>query len=629
MAIGEPSFKEDYQILFENSLDIIYIVDLNGKFLDVNDIGLNLFGYKREEIPDFSIKDIADEENIKKALDLIKEILEKGKQSERVEFKVRTKNGDQLDIESYGIPLKKEGEFYAILGIAHDISKRKFAEEKLKASEERYRELFRNMSSGVAVYEAIDNGNDFIFRDFNRTAGLIDNINKWEVIDKKVTEVFPGVKEFGLFEVFQRVWKTGIPEYHPLSHYKDDRIEGWREHYVYKLSSGEIITVYEEVTEEKQMEDELRESEEKFRRITEQSLMGIVILQDDKIKYVNQAVADLTGYTIEEMMSWDPKDLYIKNIHREDLPLIIEQAKKKQLGETEGVIPHLSYRIISKSGKIKWIDQYSRTALYEDKPADFITFIDITSRKEAEQKLRDSEAQYRGAYNRAEFYKDLFAHDMNNILQGILSANQLINLMQNKPDKQQQIEELIKTISQQVDRGSKLVNNVRKLSQLEEHKLPIEKIEFLNILNESIKIRKNSYQDRTIDVRIDSSSEKIFAKANILIEDVFENILINAVKHNKSPAVEIVIKISKLNENGVNYLKMEFIDNGIGVEEHRKANIFQRVQKDTQSVSGMGLGLSIVKKIIDSYDGKIWVEDRVKGDHSKGSNFVILIPEGE
>ena len=55
------------------------------------------------------------------------------------------------------------------------------------------------------------------------------------VIGKRVTEIFPGIKDFGLFDVFQRVWKTGKPEHHPIAHYEDKRIEGWRENYIYKL----------------------------------------------------------------------------------------------------------------------------------------------------------------------------------------------------------------------------------------------------------------------------------------------------------------------------------------------------------------------------------------------------------
>ncbi|GAJ02278.1 unnamed protein product, partial [marine sediment metagenome] len=79
----------------------------------------------------------------------------------------------------------------------------------------------------------------------------------------------------------------------------------------------------------------------------------------------------------------------------------------------------------------------------------------------------------------------------------------------------------------------------------------------------------------------------------------------------------------------IQHLKMEFIDNGVGIEDFRKKSVFDRGYKSDKNVSGMGLGLSLVKTIIDSYHGDIWVEDNVEGDFTKGSNFILIIPEIE
>lgn len=65
------------------------------------------------------------------------------------------------------------------------------------------------------------------------------------------------------------------------------------------------------------------------------------------------------------------------------------------------------------------------------------------------------------------------------------------------------------------------------------------------------------------------------------------------------------------------------------LEDARKEEIFLRAYNKDKSISGLGLGLSLVKKIIETYNGQIWVENRIKGDHSKGSNFIILIPEAD
>ena len=194
-------------------------------------------------------------------------------------------------------------------------------------------------------------------------------------------------------------------------------------------------------------------------------------------------------------------------------------------------------------------------------------------------------------------------------------------------EKFEKVKENMSIIKDQVKRGSKLVSNIRKLSKLEEEKISIKKVESCTILKKSISYVKNAYQDRDITIQVESVAKELYIKANELLGDLFENILINAIKYHESPIVEILIKISREKKEEINYLKMEFIDKGIGIEDSRKKFVFQRGYNDGETVHGMGLGLSLVQKIIDNYEGKIWVEDRVYGDYTKGSNFIILIPE--
>ena len=161
----------------------------------------------------------------------------------------------QIICDENGNPLKLVKTF-------QDITERKQAEEAIKYNELRFRELFDRMSSGVAIYEAKNDGSDFMFVDFNKAGEKIDRIGKENLMGKSVLDVFPGVKDFGLLEVFQRVWKTGIPENHPISFYQDNRISGWRENYIFKLPTGEIVSVYDDITKRKQAEEELQKTKE-------------------------------------------------------------------------------------------------------------------------------------------------------------------------------------------------------------------------------------------------------------------------------------------------------------------------------------------------------------------------------
>jgi hypothetical protein len=110
--------------------------------------------------------------------------------------------------------------------------------EQLRACQERYQELLNNMKIGVAIYETPDKGKTFYVKDFNRGAEFIEKVKSSEVIGKRIDEVFPGIHQFGLVEVLQRVYRTGLPEHHPIGLYSDEWIRGWRDNYVYRLSSG-------------------------------------------------------------------------------------------------------------------------------------------------------------------------------------------------------------------------------------------------------------------------------------------------------------------------------------------------------------------------------------------------------
>lgn len=244
-----------------------------------------------------------------------------------------------------------------------------------------------------------------------------------------------------------------------------------------------------------------------------------------------------------------------------------------------------------------------------------------------DKRLNETKKNYFEAYNRAEFYKDLFAHDISNILQSVQTSMDLFPIYLEKPDDKKEIYNLIDILKSQVIKGADLVTNIRKLSEIEEVKSSTESIEVCQMIKDAIKYLKKVYENKELVILFDSSDKKYFVKANKLLLNVFENILINSVKHNNNPVVEILIRISKMQINNNNYIEMEFIDNGIGIPDDLKEKIFQRAFMKGRSVNGMGLGLSLVQKIIEKCDGRIWVENKIKGDFSRGSNFIITIPE--
>ncbi len=158
--------------------------------------------------------------------------------------------------------------------LIQEIHEREQAQEALRESESRFRLLFDNLSTCVAVYEAKDDGNDFVFADFNRAAEQTEGVKKEDLIGKSVLDVFPGVKEFGLFDVFRKVWKDGEATNHPISFYQDDRIVGWRENYVFKLPTGEVVAVYSDETKHKQVEEDKKRFQAQLQRAEKMEAIG-------------------------------------------------------------------------------------------------------------------------------------------------------------------------------------------------------------------------------------------------------------------------------------------------------------------------------------------------------------------
>ncbi|MFC1737589.1 PAS domain S-box protein [Planctomycetota bacterium] len=275
--------------------------------------------------------------------------------------------------------MKKDGD-----KAKREIGIHKQAQKELKLSEIKYKALFDNMSSGVAIYQARNDGEDFVFVDFNQAAERIEKINKEDLIGKSVLEVFPSVKDFGLFGVFQRVWKTGKPEHYPVSQYKDERIAGWRENYVYKLPLGEIVAIYDDITKRKQSEMALRISEQCFHAVADYSCFWeIWVNPDGRPIWTNPAAQQITGYSIKEIMAM--LDYPMQLVHLKDQARVARAFRSALKG---GSGKEFQFRIRRKDGSVIWAEM-SWQPIYDEKRVSIghrASIRDITKRRRAEQR---------------------------------------------------------------------------------------------------------------------------------------------------------------------------------------------------------------------------------------------------
>ena len=418
MFYNNEKIRDRFKDFFKSSLDLIYVHDFKGNFLDANEITLERLGYKREEIPDISFKDLVSKDQIPLAFKALTEIRDVGKQITPTEYKLKTKNGDFVYVETYGIPLREDGKIFGILGVARDITALKLTEQKLmeakerllklnkeleqriekrtkdlKRSEERYRHLFEKSPNSIVLMDMQGK-----FLDCNSSVEKIYGYKRDDLLGKTFMEIslFPSENFPLIMKKFKILLKNEIPLSLEIQIYKKDRSLIWinARAFLVKLDKNFLIQlIIEDINERKEAEQKLKESEENFRTITEQSLMGIVIIQDGIIKYANGTISEIFGYSIQEIMGRSAIELF-KAVHPEDRSIAMNRLKKKQAKELKDS-PHYPYRLITKSGEIKWVDSYSKTFQYQGKNAILVILVDVTERMKAKEKIKESEEKYR------------------------------------------------------------------------------------------------------------------------------------------------------------------------------------------------------------------------------------------
>jgi PAS domain S-box-containing protein len=392
---NKEEVREKYKDFFEHSLDLLYINDLNGNFLDASDLTLIALGMEREDIPNFSFIDLLDRDNLVKAYKVTKEIRKTGKQSAQSEYKLKTKMGDYIYIETYGIPLKKNGEIYAILGVAKNITERKKAIEKLKESADMFKALFKEGSIPAYTWQKV--AGNFVLIDYNNAAAKITQGSVENYLGNKASEMY----------------KDRLDILNDLEQCSKNKTHIWREvNYRFQFSNEEkflqvnysyvdpdlIVVRTEDITERKKAEEGLKESELKYRNMINNLDVGFYQVTLDGIMLNhNPAHNKILGYELSESLIGKKVTDFWQ--YPEDRKNYKEQILKDKY------IKNFICPSLTKYGKKVYVQLNSHLMLDKRGIAYGIegTFIDITEKYKLEEKLRESERKYRNLYDNTPF----------------------------------------------------------------------------------------------------------------------------------------------------------------------------------------------------------------------------------
>ena len=362
-----------------------------------------------------------------------------------------------------------------------------------------------------------------------------------------------------------------------------------------------VLGIARNIEERKENQKAVTKSEAKYRTLVDQSFQGIMIVQAVplQIMFSNPAFAAFLERTVEEVQSFSAKDIQ-DMIHPEDWSSVINRLQELMGGDPPNKIP-MVIRVFQKDGDMQWLEMFGRRIEFEGTPALQLVAMNVTDRLDAEKHIETQK-------ERALHLIDLMAHDFRNQLQIILGSTMVMEMKLQDPDARRLLGQIVSAC----ERCQSMISKVKVTEPLMSVPLRIRKLS--TTLESVVKENKDQHRDVVFDLSLNADNALI--DADQFLEQLLGNMIENAIEHN--PREERIVWIS-LRESGEGY-EIAIGDNGHGISGSLKTAIF-----DVSRRYG-GVGLHQSKQISDKYGGRIDARDRVKGQPTKGAEFVLWLP---
>jgi len=604
--------EEWFRAIFDESPIAINVFDKNGEMVLANRACLDMFGVKATS--DFQGLNLFSDPN---TADWVKEQIKKDEQA-RYEsaFDFSKVHQDGLyETEKQGImwldavlsPLRygDARELQGYIVQMQDITSQKQAEEELRSSEKKYSQLFHSTKDAILI-RSIDGK----MLDVNQSAVDLFGFSRAEFFSMKLTKI---ASKDTIRQIVGAIDKQGwIKTEAPLRKKSEEIFIADVSSNLVEIDKQKVIqTIVADITERKQAEEILKQSEENFRILAESSLQGISIYQKGRIVYSNQAYADIIGYTIDEILAFEPERIW-QIIHPDDVKML-KEVYSKFLEENE-TSNNLEFRIIHKNGSCRWVGSYFATTNYNGEQAIQIIQIDNTERKEAEKKVEDSR-------NRAEFFLDLMSHDLSNIHQAVYGIFDLLLIDTNLTNDAR---ELIQEGLYQMIRSNRLIKSVQKFKEIEDAPPELTPTDPFDAVSAALEYVQSDMPYKKLNLKTKNKAGMYKVMANEYLIDVFYAIFHNAMRFDPNSQVDVELSMGMTKDKSK--IRIRISDHGTGIPDQTKTLLFGRVSLMRTGYLGTGIGLTLVNRIISYYGGKVYVEDRVPEDYRQGVKFILEIP---
>ncbi|MDQ7784212.1 MAG: PAS domain S-box protein [Desulfomonilaceae bacterium] len=612
--------EERYRTLVENLNDVIFSTDHNGIITYASPALERKSKYMRAEVVGRPFTDFVPPDDVAKIADRFVRLTEG--EVEASEYRFTDKDGGIIHVSAYSRPVFRDGNFVGLTGLLTDITERRQAEQAIRDSENDLRSIFNAISESVAL---IKTNGEIVAA--NESFAARFGCREREVLGTCIYDYFPSDVAEGRKRMVNEVVRTGRP-----LRSEDEREGRAFFHALYPVmnqtGSVERIAVYSaDVTDRKQAERALAESEQRFRTVIERSPVAVAFARDLKTIYVNPKYVEMFGYE-------KPKELLGTPITERVSPRFILEFTRRALHREQGLPAESNYSIegLRKDGTTVPIQASVTRVNLADGPATVGFFVDVTELKRAEEDRSRLQAQLLQA-QKMEAVGTLaggIAHDFNNILQVVLGYSDLV-LTDKAPDDPDYDD--LNTIRRAARNGADLVKQILTVSRKAEispHPMDLNR----EVRNAEQLLRRTLPRIIELEILLGDDLWRVNADPGQM-EQMLLNLAVNA-KDAMPRGGRIVIETEnvRLEEDyckshlGVrpgDYVLLTFSDTGVGIYPEVLDHIFEPFFTTKKPGEGTGLGLAMVYGIVKQHEGHI----TCYSEPEQGTTFKIYLPAGK
>ncbi|GAB7256570.1 PAS domain-containing sensor histidine kinase [Polaribacter sp. OB-PA-B3] len=584
--------------VFENIVDAFVVMDLSGKVVKFNEPAIHLFGYDINN-ETLNVKDLVYKEDMEYAISSFFDLLTKGF-FKNYQSRIYTKSKEIKWVQiNASIIYNKEKQPIGAQGIVRDITEKRAADEKLLESKNRLSALVLNLNSGIILEDenrkiSLTN-NKFcqLFKLEESPEDLYGRNSDWALEEIKTLFKKPDEFESRIIEIVTN--KTAVFGDH--LELKDGTV--LERNYMPIIVSGNLngfLWTFRDITLEKNYSLSLEAQKAKYSNIIANMNLGLIeINTKNEILMVNQSFIEMSGYSKEELIGKKGNEYFpLTDLDAERLKI---QRNKRLKGESDSY----ELKVKTKSGEIRhWLVSGAPNYNLSGEIVGSIGInLDITEFKKLELQKEKILKELEKRNEELHEYAHIVSHDLKSPLRSI---DALVSWI--KADNEGKFDEMtlenFNLINTTLETMEKLISNVLEYSSAGSNTTSLDDVDLNTTISD---LKSFLYVPENISINV-LNTLPIIKGDKTKFQQLFQNFISNAIKFCDKEVGLIEIEYQDKNT----FHQFSIKDNGIGIEKKYHEKIFQVFHSLNKRKDSTGIGLSIVKKIIDLHEGDIWLE---------------------